>query len=153
MLRCHKCDSNRLRRIQHEVKAKIGGVSFRIVEPATECAACGEVTVAGEVVRRAELSIAARLAEMGVTHGEAVRAMRGAVGLRSAELAEILGVAAETMSRWETGKSHIDPCAFGVLGGLVEDRLAGRTDTTDRMRSLREPRPRPKQVKIEIEAA
>jgi transcriptional regulator with XRE-family HTH domain len=65
--------------------------------------------------------------------------MRKALGLRAADLAGLLGVAAETVSRWETGQRDVDRGALALVGGLVVDRLEGSTATLDRLRALAKP--------------
>jgi transcriptional regulator with XRE-family HTH domain len=62
---------------------------------------------------------------MGLRTGESFRFMRKAVGLRANELSEYLGVAPETISRWETGKWDPDKAAFAALAALVFHKHQG----------------------------
>ncbi len=39
--------------------------------------------------------------------------------LRATDLADLLGVAAETLSRWERGERPVDRAALTVIGALV----------------------------------
>ncbi len=71
-----------------------------------------ELRAADTVLRKSEL----------IT-GPELRFVRKALGLRQTELAEHLGVAAETVSRWETGADPFKrPIHLAVLA-LVEQRL------------------------------
>jgi transcriptional regulator with XRE-family HTH domain len=110
---------------------------------ALECSACAESTVDGPVLAHAELEVASRLAREGLATGEGFRFMRKALGFNAADLAAMLGVRAETISRWETGKTAVDRGAFAALAAMVTDRLAERTTTRDVLLGLtRPPRPR-----------
>jgi len=71
-----------------------------------------------------------------VLSGEAFRFMRKAAGLRAKELAELLDVTPETISRWEKEHRQPDRKAMMVLGDLVLDRLKGEETALDRLRAL-----------------
>jgi transcriptional regulator with XRE-family HTH domain len=75
------------------------------------------------------------------------------LGLSGASLAELLDVAPETVSRWESGKRPVDRAAVAVLGSLVVDSLNQRTETIDRLRALREPPKLGKTVHLDVAAA
>lgn len=151
MRRCPKCMAQRLVRATAEYEAKVAGYTFEVAEPATRCQACGESYVSAADARRTALAIAAKLAELGEASGAAVRHMRKALGLKAVELAALLGLTPETVSRWETGAVPVDGFAFVVLGDLVEERVTGRAATTEaRLRALREPAPRPRKVPLRL---
>lgn len=64
------------------------------------CAACGELVLEND----ADEQIAQALREqIGLLSGEQIRANREELGLSQRNLAEHLGVAVETISRWENG--------------------------------------------------
>jgi len=58
--------------------------------------------------------------------GDAFRYARKALGLRGADLAEILNVDAATVSRWEN-KGSVDRAAWLLLGAFVREKLAQGT--------------------------
>ncbi len=70
----------------------------------TEHMADGTPTLSAELVsmleRRATITV---LRDVELVSGEELRFARKVLGLRQVELAEQLGVAVETVSRWETG--------------------------------------------------
>ena len=61
--------------------------------------------------------IAAELAQTGPANADTFRFMRRAVRIKSADLAELLGVSVETLSRWENGHREPDRAAWVALSG------------------------------------
>jgi len=78
--------------------------------------------------------------------------MRKVAGIRAVELAELLDVAPETVSHWETGKHAPDRSTLATVAALALDALDGATTTRDRLRALRE-RPPLAKVRLELPAA
>lgn len=109
--------------------------------PAVRCTSCANAAFEYSDLERFDLEVARALVDHGVRSPEAFRFMRKALSLRGADAAELLGVSAETVSRWENGKLRPDTNAIVVLGGLVADRLAGTSATLERLRALADPKP------------
>jgi putative zinc finger/helix-turn-helix YgiT family protein len=129
----------------------VAGATFVADVLADRCGACGEELIEGSDLARFELRIAQWLAGAGVRSGETLRFMRKALGLRSADLGELLGVRLETVSRWETGALKVDAHAFALLGALVDDRLAGSERIRTRLEVLRaKPKKLPAEVRLEV---
>lgn len=82
--------------------------------------------------------------------GETFKYARKAVGLRAEDLASLLGVARETISRWETGKHPIDSAALAVLALIVKDAVQGSTATLDALRARRAAKPLSKRVALKL---
>ena len=82
-------------------------------------------------LRRFELAVARRLAELGVATGDAFRFMRKSMGLTIAQVATLLDVEPETVRGWESGDAPVPRAAFVLLGTMADDELQG-TDTTRR---------------------
>jgi transcriptional regulator with XRE-family HTH domain len=76
--------------------------------------------------------------------------MRRILGFSSSELAALVGVALETVSRWENGVRAVDALSFRVLGMIAADRLAGSSGTEDILRAAREPASREAVVWIQV---
>ncbi len=120
----------------------VDGLTFSLSVPCVRCDACGEELTSHEAGERFELAIAAKLAAGGRRTGPALRFMRKALGLRAAELAQLIGVAAETFSRWETGEREPDAQSFALVGFLAQSKLEGHSDRAiEMLRAIREPVP------------
>jgi putative zinc finger/helix-turn-helix YgiT family protein len=131
-------------------RRKVAGHTFTAELAAEQCKVCGETYVDAADIEAFELAIARALAQSGASNGEAFRFMRKALGFTAVELGDLLGVAAETISRWETGQRDVDRGALVAVGSLVLDRIEGRTATIDRLRAIREPPRLAKVVAIEV---
>jgi DNA-binding transcriptional regulator YiaG len=127
-------------------KLTIAGRTFAAKVSVTSCSSCDDSRVPLEELERFELAVAAELAKAGARSGEAMRFMRKAIGLRASDLASLLDVAPETLSRWETGEREAPRVYFAALGGMVLDRVAGSTATADRLCALRGDGPKPPRV-------
>ena len=138
-MKCFNCGSATFKRGPVPIAITVGGVEFAGEVPGGRCSSCDASTVNGEASARFELQVAAELAPRGLRSGEAFRFMRKALGMKAAELAEVMNVAAETLSRWENGQREVDWPEFMVLGFLVDDKLAGRTTVLARAKALAEP--------------
>ena len=116
---------------------------------ALECKRCGEVYIDGASGVLMELAAARWLAEHGFSGGDEIRFMRKAARLRAVDLAELLGVSAEAVSHWETGKHQPDRGTLATIAALALDAMEGRTTTRDRLRALGKPARAPKSVKLD----
>ena len=118
----------------------IEGRTFKAELGADVCQSCGEALVTADELGRFEVAVAVELARGGAQSGEAIKFMRKAVGLRARALAELLDIAPETLSRWETGADdRTAPRAYVVmLEAAVLEHAAGSSATLDRLRALRE---------------
>lgn len=133
---CKLCGQKRAHPGDTVERWTFGDLTIAVTVPATVCDACGESLVHGDDLARAENAVTRALIDAGSTDPKAVRWLRKAAGLRAIDLAELLDVAAETVSRWENGARAIDRAALAVLAGLVLDALEGITTTRDRLRAL-----------------
>jgi putative zinc finger/helix-turn-helix YgiT family protein len=140
MKRCYQCKSEQLTEKMVTETLEVAGYTFSAQLPALVCGTCGETSFAGEDLHRFELAVARKLSEMGEPSGDAFRSMRKSIGLKAIELAHLLNVTPETLSRWENGKLAVDEGAFLILGDLVEDHCTGSKRTLQRLKALREPR-------------
>ena len=134
-----------------ELRDKIAG---RVYVCATvrgwRCPTCGEEVFEGVDLHRFELAMVRDLGQHAERSGPAFRRMRRMLGFTSTELAELLGVALETVSRWESGARTVEALAFRVLGMIAADRLEGRNATEDALRAAEEPAPREGEVRLAV---
>jgi DNA-binding transcriptional regulator YiaG len=151
MKRCTHCDKGgALVSRTAENSREVGGHLFVAFLPAEACTSCGKVYFESNVLERFELHVAGKLADAGVSTGPAFRFMRKALGMRATDLAALLDVSAETISRWETEKRGVDRGALALVGALVRDTLEGRTSTLQQLRALREPHPLAKTIQLDL---
>lgn len=148
--KCFACGGDRMAQTTREVRKRVAGRTFVAVEPVEVCGACGEITVDARAVHAFELAIAKALADAGPRSGEELKLMRKALELRADELAELLDVTRETVSRWENDKQPLERRAVALVSELVVDRIEGRTRTLDRLRALRAPPRLAKTVRVEL---
>lgn len=152
MDRCVMCGGTELRDVAEAVEVTIGPRSFVGAVPAVACPKCGETFTDGPGLVALEREAARWLAAHGFATGPELRFMRKAAGLRAVDLAELLDVAPETVSHWETGKHAPDRSTLATVAALALDALDGATTTRDRLRALRE-RPPLAKVRLELPAA
>jgi DNA-binding transcriptional regulator YiaG len=95
-----------------------------------------EETVSLAEAQRAELEMAAALAESGPVVGETFVWMRKALGLQSKQLARLLDVRPETITRWETDVVPVDRAAWFTLSELVLERIGRPRDLHQRLERL-----------------
>ena len=151
--RCVRCSSVApLRNHVAEVSREVAGHLFVAFVPARECTSCGESYFDSAAVECFELHVAMRLVDAGLVNGDAFRFMRKALRMHASELAELLDVAPETVSRWETEKRAVTRGACAIVAGLVRDAFEGRTVTVDNLRRLQRPHTLDRRVTIEIAA-
>lgn len=148
--RCPVCKAGRLTKRAIQERLAVCGHTFSARLSALECSACGERLLAGPGLERFELRVAVELGRAGESSGEAMRFMRKAIGLRALELAELLRVTPETVSRWETGKQPMDHRAMAVVAALVLERYDGRSAMYDTLRALLSPRRLRRSVELSL---
>lgn len=146
--RCFNCKSTELVAAEHEDRIEVSGHRFTRSLPVMRCTRCGEETTKGQDIEAFELEVAAELARHGELPADAFKYMRRTLGMKAAELAELLDVAPETISRWENDKQTIERRAAALLSSMVLDKVEGRTSTLDRLRALMKPSPLPKLVRL-----
>jgi DNA-binding transcriptional regulator YiaG len=134
------------------IARKVSGRRFSVEVPA-EREPDGELSVSLEHARAAELAIAAALATEGPLDGESFRYMRGALGIEARRLAELIGVSAETVSRWENDVSPVSRAAWLMLGTLVMERAGRGPGSLERLQHLAEGEPPPKDVRLTLDRA
>ncbi|MBI4509551.1 MAG: type II toxin-antitoxin system MqsA family antitoxin [Deltaproteobacteria bacterium] len=95
--------------------------------PHFKCPKCGEQVLAYTQARRFEEdAIALYRKKYGLLSGDDIRAIREHHGLTQAELARLLRLGPNTISRWESGR-NVQTAALDVLLRLIRD-LPGSLD-------------------------
>jgi DNA-binding transcriptional regulator YiaG len=86
----------------------------------SRCACGGTVFEASEIERQ-QGELAAALVARGIRTGPEFELVRKLAGLHATEVADILGVRPETISRWEHGEVELPRAAADALGELYEN--------------------------------
>ncbi|MBI5515499.1 MAG: type II toxin-antitoxin system MqsA family antitoxin [Deltaproteobacteria bacterium] len=131
---CVRCGGSERRDGDVEETWTFGAVSFVLRVPAQLCTGCGESYVWGPDLGAAEDRVTRELVARSVADSRAVRWLRKRARLRGAELATLLGVTPETVSRWENGHHPMDRAPLALLGMLALDAIEDRTTTLDLLR-------------------
>lgn len=133
---------------RYTISYTISGVRFMVEVQSVLCESCGSRLYGDEALEKAELAVAIELGARGVRTGEAFKFIRKAIGMRATDLAELLDVTAETISRWEREAVEIDHAAFAVLGALASERREAKTEMLDRLKAARDPKLPKKPIKL-----
>lgn len=137
--RCAECKHEGLHDTKQTRTRTVAGHTFQVDLDAQTCPACGTSFYSAKTVRQYETVIAVWLARHGVHDGEAIRLMRSVLKLKGVELAALLDVAPETLSRWEKEHREPDRKATALVASMVLDRMEGNDRTLQRLRSLQNP--------------
>ena len=102
-----------------ELRDEVAGRSYVARVQGWRCSVCQEEAFEGADLHRFELGIVRDLAQHAEPSASAFRRMRRILGFSSSELAALVGVALETVSRWENGVRAVDALSFRVLGPVT----------------------------------
>ena len=129
----------RLERRDYTARRKVAGQRFEVPSEVLVCPECGREVISYKEAHRVSLAVAEQLARHGPLSSAAFRHMRRALKLTGRQLAEVLGVAPETISRWEHEQQAIPASAVLLLGTIVLEALEdeeGRSETFERATRL-----------------
>ena len=101
-------------------KGPVELMGARIEGQGMRCESCGELLFDADEVRRQESALASALVQRGIRTGREFKLVRKLAGLRAVELAGLLDVRPETVSRWERDEVAIPRSAAFVLGELYD---------------------------------
>lgn len=119
------CKRDAVKRVEnYEQTLDHAGVSVATVAPALVCEACGETVHDALSVESRERQLTGALVAAGVPNAKAFKYVRKALDLRAADLAKLLDVTPESLSRWETGTREIPRYARAILATLWLERDA-----------------------------
>ena len=86
-----------------------------------KCPGCGEVVLRRDHARLLrEAALAGYRAQHGLLHREEIRAIRERHNLTQGQMASLLRLGANTLSRWESGR-NVQTAAMDVLLRLIRD--------------------------------
>jgi DNA-binding XRE family transcriptional regulator len=145
---CSGCFSQKVQRASHKENLKFGDYVFVAEVPATKCLDCGQTLSAPGALDVMAGRIVQEFLRAGDFNATALRIMRSLLRLKAVQMATLLGVRPETISRWETGRWPISRPAAIALGSLFADFLEGRETTRNLIQALQAPRPVPKSLNL-----
>ena len=148
--KCVSCGENSMRKGEITLTREVGEHVFSATVTGLICGACGETIADVEAGERFDLAVAEILSEALPT-ADSFRFLRRVIGLRARDLARMLGITGDTISRWENGKHAIDRAAFFVLGKVVREKQSGSTAMLDLLVRGEMPRALPRVVNVHLE--
>jgi DNA-binding transcriptional regulator YiaG len=148
---CAFCGADALRKGDVPLVREVGRHVFSTVVDGLVCGACGETLTDVRDGERFDMAVAEILSE-AIPTGDSFRFLRKTAGLLARNVARMLGVTNDTVSRWENGKHAVDRAAFFVLGQIVREKREGRTSMLDLLARGEMPKPLPDRVEIDIGA-
>jgi len=149
--RCSQCGGV-IARARKEIVRSVRDTTYTVRAPAHVCQSCRDVTFEDEVLTRADLEIACAIVARARPSGEALRFLRKSIGMRAADLASLLSVTPETVSRWENDQRAVDSNAWVLTGSLVLERYGRNMSTLSRLEALQKLAPLPRNVTLELDA-
>lgn len=141
MKKCVECRGDKFVLADVWQEREFGGCKFGAMVAGQKCEKCSTEYVGQFALERFEELVALNLVRTGQRSGKALKFLRKYLGITASDLAQMLGVEPETVSRWENEKNEADPTTMITIAALVEDKAAGRTSTRDKLRVLQEPPP------------
>lgn len=124
----------------------LSGVTLLGVE-VSRCSRCGEVEVTIQNIEGLHRAIAAALSgKKERLRAEEIRFLRKYLGLSSGDFAQCIGVAPETVSRWEQGRTPMGATADRFLRWLVVTRDPVSSYPLEMLMEVAQDDPRPFKV-------
>lgn len=105
-MQCHICGAA-AEWVREERVRSIGGRRIQIMDELYRCPSCGEEFYTPAQAQASDRRATEVLHEQGMLHPREIRALRDQLGLTQADFEHLLGVGANTVSRWENG--HVWP--------------------------------------------
>jgi len=120
---CERCGGPlRRERVVRAFDAGLPDVIVSGLERAS-CEACGSVSMVYPRPRELlRIVFGALLDKAGRLSGPEIAWLRGAIGLRGKDLAEVLGVTPAQVSRWENGAAPVSNLADRLVRAVVADK-------------------------------
>lgn len=152
MQTCPKC-GGRISSTWKDRTETVARCTFSVRMSAFACRRCRETFVFGPMLERGDLEIACAVAMRGAPAGDGFRFMRHVMRLRAGELAALLTVTPETVSRWENGQRAVDPIAWVAVGSILLEQAGRPPKTMERFQALKDGSSLPRTLRIDLAVA
>lgn len=117
LTKCPTCKKEKALR-GRESSTEICGIEVR--GRGLACRFCDEFLIENAELARMETEAARAIVASGIRDGRQFQFVRKELDIRAVDLAKLLGVRPETISRWERGEYPVDRAAAFALGELFE---------------------------------
>lgn len=124
MKKCVECRGDKFVLADVWQEREFGGCKFGAMVAGQKCEKCSTEYVGQFALERFEELVALNLVRTGQRSGKALKFLRKYLGITASDLAQMLGVEPETVSRWENEKNEADPTTMITIAALVEDKAA-----------------------------
>jgi DNA-binding transcriptional regulator YiaG len=145
-----KCGASGRARAKHFFRRTVAGTTFVAAADVDSCGGCGEVRIPASLMIAFERAIACELARRGPISDETFRWIRRAASIERGDLAQLLGVTAETIAGWEAERRPIDRAAWLLLAAIVLDSIEGPRPLRARLRAQQSAAATPPELMIEL---
>ena len=150
MAKCVQCRDGELKTGKALGKIRVGKHEFSAEVPVRQCSKCNETYWNGPAMERLEMKAAAELARSGEVSAEAFKLQRKTLGIMGKDLAGLLDLTPEQVSKYENGKAVIDRRAAALLATMVLEEESGRRDTRERLEAFLKPHKLGAQVRLKV---
>ena len=134
--RCSVCKAGELQAATVERRREFGGRVYRGQVEGWRCDQCDAVLIDDEALEGFDVALGQALAQ-GEPNGKAFAFIRKQLDLRGVDVAALLNVSMETVSRWETEARPVDWMAFALVGQMLLERHKGLSTTRDHLTALK----------------
>jgi hypothetical protein len=97
--------------------------------------------------------MASELARAGLVEREGFRFVRNAIWLRAVDLAQILGVSPNTVTRWEVGIRTLDQEAAAFVAKLVLDAVGEKKEYNETIHATEDQKNIPKSTGAKVQTS
>src|SRR3954470_21970059 len=148
---CPACGNTTFQAARYAARRDLDGRRFTGDVPARKCASCGELLISGPGLGTFDRAITLELARGGDVGPEAFRWLRKAAGLKAVRLAELLGVTAMHVSRWENGHKPLERRAVALVSALALEQVEGKVATRAVLEVLAAGKKLPRRVRLDVD--
>jgi hypothetical protein len=124
---CPECKAiNSLRHMVQELRVSVGEKTVKALQHLSKCSACGFHQISAGDAELLQMRAALTVLRECAPTPAVLRFARKVLGLKQSDIPSLLGYAAETVSRIETGSAPAPAAYAPALGGLLDRAIVRR---------------------------